>query len=216
MDASRRGDLKAVQEILLADPTQCQVPTADGATPLMVAAMMGHKQVAQVLVQYGAHLDAQDHKNGWTALMQAIYHRQTSMAKFLVQCGADIGKVTHRGYTAYDFATEMLDTEMMRIFVEAQMNSLGLGSPSTFGQPTKHLPDGSSKLGLKHWWNRVSNKFNRVKPQRLPPSPEPDSLGDLSLVPPLAPIQYDPILPQEVPLPPLMVGIEYDDSCCCI
>lgn len=204
MGASRRGDLKAVQEILLADPTQCQVPTADGATPLMVAAMMGHKQVAQVLVQYGAHLDAQDHKNGWTALMQAIYHRQTSMAKFLVQCGADIGKVTHRGYTAFDFATEMLDTEMMRIFVEAQMTSLGLGSPSTLDQPTKHLPDGSSKLGLKHWWNRVSNKFNRVKPQRLPPSPEPDSLGELSLVPPLTPIQYDPILPQEVRLPPVM------------
>lgn len=75
MDASRRGDLKAVQEILLADPSQCHFATADGATPLMVAAMMGHKQVVQVLVQYGATLDAQDHKNGWTALMQAIYHR---------------------------------------------------------------------------------------------------------------------------------------------
>lgn len=200
MDASRRGDLKAVQEILLADPSQCQIPTADGATPLMVAAMMGHKQVAQVLVQYGAHLDAQDHKNGWTALMQAIYHRQTSMAKFLVQCGVDIGKVTHRGCTAYDFASEMLDTEMMRIFVEVQMNSLGLGSP----QPARNHPDGSSKLGLKHWWNRVSNKFNRVKPQRFPQSPEPDSLGDLSVVPPLTPIQYDPILPQEVRLPPIM------------
>lgn len=75
MDASRRGDLKAVQEILLADPNQCQFATADGATPLMVAAMMGHKQVVQVLVQYGSPLDAQDHKNGWTALMQAIYHR---------------------------------------------------------------------------------------------------------------------------------------------
>ena len=83
MDASRRGDLKAVQEILLADPTQCQVPTTDGATPLMVAAMMGHKQVAQVLVQYGAHLDAQDHKNGWTALMQAIYHRWAAAASYV-------------------------------------------------------------------------------------------------------------------------------------
>lgn len=75
MDASRHGDVKAVQEILLSDPSQSQVPTADGATPLMVAAMMGHLQVAQVLLQYGALVDAQDHKNGWTALMQAIYHR---------------------------------------------------------------------------------------------------------------------------------------------
>ena len=56
----------------------------------------------------------------------------------------------------------------------------------------------------------VSYRFNRVKPQRLPPSPEPDSLGDLSLVPPLTPIQYDPILPQEVRLPPIMVSMECD------
>lgn len=48
------------------------------------------------------------------------------MAKFLVQCGADIGKVTHRGCTAYDFASEMLDTEMMRLFVEAQVSVLNL------------------------------------------------------------------------------------------
>lgn len=75
MDASCRGDVKAVQEILLTDPSQCQIPTANGATPLMVAAMLGHIQVAQVLLQYGAYIDAQDHKNGCTALMQAIYHR---------------------------------------------------------------------------------------------------------------------------------------------
>lgn len=47
--------------------------------------------------------------------------RQTSIAKFLVQWGADIGRVTHRGYTAYDFASEMLDTDMMYVFVEAQV-----------------------------------------------------------------------------------------------
>lgn len=99
MDASRRGDLKAVQEILMADPSQCQFATADGGTPLMVAAMMGHKQVVQVLVQYGAPLDAQDHKNGWTALMQAIYHRWVSV-HFIKQglhsfflCFASFGKL---------------------------------------------------------------------------------------------------------------------------
>lgn len=45
MEASRRGDMKAVQEILMSDPSQCRTPNADGATPLMVAAMMGHIQV---------------------------------------------------------------------------------------------------------------------------------------------------------------------------
>ncbi|XP_045621418.1 ankyrin repeat and SAM domain-containing protein 6 isoform X2 [Procambarus clarkii] len=215
MDASRRGDVKAVQEILLTDPSQCQVPTADGATPLMVAAMLGHVQVAQALLQYGAHIDAQDHKNGWTSLMQAIYHRQTEMAKFLIQCGADISKVSHKGYTAFDFAKEMLDIDVMRIFAEAQMMSLGIGTPSPTPQPgwpqqtsnySADFPDGHSKHGLKQWWNRVSNRFHKVKgikPQRTA-SPERDSLREISLVPPLAPMQYDPILPQEIRLPPIM------------
>ena len=33
-----------------------------------------------------------------------------------------------------------------------------------------------------------------------------DSLGDINLLPPMAPIHYDPILPQESRLPPIMVG----------
>lgn len=44
------------------------------------------------------------------------------MAKFLIQCGADITKVTHRGYTALDFASEMLNIDVMQIFVEAQVS----------------------------------------------------------------------------------------------
>lgn len=56
-----------------------------------------------------------------SVLIDSSFFRQTGIAKFLVQCGADIGKVTHRGYTAYDFASEMLDTDMMHIFVEAQV-----------------------------------------------------------------------------------------------
>ncbi|KAK8750230.1 hypothetical protein OTU49_015326, partial [Cherax quadricarinatus] len=162
MEASHRGDVKEVQEILLADPSQCQVTTADGATPLMVAAMLGHIHVAQALLQYGAHIDAQDHKNGWTALMQAIYHRQTEMAKFLIQCGADISKVSQKGYTAFDFAKEMLDIDVMRIFAEAQMMSLGIGTASAVPQPgwpqqssnSPDLPDAHSRHGLKQWWNR--------------------------------------------------------------
>lgn len=62
----------------------------------------------------------------WSCAHFHILLRQTSMAKFLVQCGVDIGKVTHRGCTAYDFASEMLDTEMMRIFVEVQVGVLNL------------------------------------------------------------------------------------------
>ncbi|XP_069995120.1 ankyrin repeat and SAM domain-containing protein 6 isoform X1 [Penaeus vannamei] len=214
MDAAHRGDMQALTEILMADPGQCHTTTPDGATPLMVAAMLGHRQVAQLLLQYGALIDAQDHKNGWTALMQAIYHRQTEMAKFLIQCGADANKVTHRGYTAFDFASEMLDTDVMRIFVEAQLSSLGMSPASPLPHQAwtpqsgnvLNLPDSPSRHGLKHWWNRVSNRFQKAKggkPQRTT-TPETDSLNELNLISPMTPIQYDPIMPQEIRLPPVM------------
>ncbi|CAL4137312.1 unnamed protein product, partial [Meganyctiphanes norvegica] len=120
MSAAREGDVNKVQEIIFNEPQLAQRCNNDGATPLMLAAMCGHKQVAQILLQYGAYIDAQDHKNGWTALMQAIYHRQTDVAKFLIQCGADINIQTLQGYTAFYFASEMLDTDIIKMLVEAQ------------------------------------------------------------------------------------------------
>ncbi|XP_066989494.1 ankyrin repeat and SAM domain-containing protein 6-like [Macrobrachium rosenbergii] len=213
MEAVRNGDLKSAQEILIADPGQSQITASDGATPLMIAAMFGHYQIAKLLLQYGAPIDAQDQKNGWTALMQAIYHRHTELAKLLIKCGADTNKVAHRGYTAYDFASETLDIDIMSIFVEAQMSSQQLSSPSPTPQvgwsqqrgSSQEIASLSSKHGLKHWWNRVSNRFNKVKGVKVHRSTsEDDSLGDISLLPPMVPIHYDPILPQELKLPPIM------------
>lgn len=50
-------------------------PDEDGATPLMFAAIGGHLQIAQLLIDKGANVDSQDKISGWTALMQATYYR---------------------------------------------------------------------------------------------------------------------------------------------
>lgn len=46
----------------------------DGATPLMLAAVMGQLPLVQLLVERHAEVDKQDSVHGWTALMQATYH----------------------------------------------------------------------------------------------------------------------------------------------
>ncbi|XP_076068299.1 ankyrin repeat and SAM domain-containing protein 6-like [Oratosquilla oratoria] len=199
MQAARHGNTEAVREILYTEPGQCHTTTSDGATPLMVAAMMGHRDVAQLLLQYGTHIDAQDHKNGWTALMQAIYHRQTDMAKFLIHCGAEINIATPKGYTAGDFAGEMLDVDILKLLMEEDVVHLQqkeiISSACHTEVPSKH--------SLKQWWNRVSNRFHKVKYKKGYNGP-PDDLETLDVVTPMEPIPYEPIFPHETRLPPIM------------
>jgi ankyrin repeat protein len=45
---------------------------SSGATPLMLAALIGNVQVMVKLVDKGAKLNTQDSANGWTALMQVF------------------------------------------------------------------------------------------------------------------------------------------------
>ena len=46
------------------------VTDSSGATPLMLAALVGNVEIIAKLVSKGAHLNTQDSANGWTALMQ--------------------------------------------------------------------------------------------------------------------------------------------------
>ena len=56
------------------NPLQVNLANADGASPLMIAAVSGQLEVVQLLVEKNADIDKQDGVHGWTALMQATYH----------------------------------------------------------------------------------------------------------------------------------------------
>lgn len=60
------------------DASQVNVSNADGASPLMMAAVSGQLEVVQLLVEKHADMDRQDSVHGWTALMQATYHGYVS------------------------------------------------------------------------------------------------------------------------------------------
>ena len=40
----------------------------------MYASINGQLSLIQLLIEYGADIDARDYENGWTALMQATYY----------------------------------------------------------------------------------------------------------------------------------------------
>lgn len=69
------GDEELVSHILDEDSSHCNVTSKDGATPLMIAAMLGHVKIAELLIHKGADVNHKESKSGWTALMQATFHR---------------------------------------------------------------------------------------------------------------------------------------------
>ena len=50
----------------------------------MMAAMLGRHDIAELLINGKADIDKQDTKSGWTALMQATFHRYLQQFTFSV------------------------------------------------------------------------------------------------------------------------------------
>ena len=84
-----------------------------GKTPLILAAMEGHLDVVEFLIENGADVDAKDYA-GRTALMEAALWCQWTVAKHLIKIGADIDVADVRGHTASDYAENTLLNEDLR------------------------------------------------------------------------------------------------------
>uniref|UniRef100_H0VI29 Ankyrin repeat and SAM domain-containing protein 6 n=1 Tax=Cavia porcellus TaxID=10141 RepID=H0VI29_CAVPO len=172
--ALKIGDFQLVKEITDEDPSHVNLVNGDGATPLMLAAVTGQLPLVQLLVERHADMDKQDSVHGWTALMQATYHGNKEIVKFLLNQGADVTLRAKNGYTAFDLVMLLNDpdTELVRLLASVCMQvNKDRGRPS-HPPPLPHskvrepwsipvLPD--DKGGLKSWWNRMSNRFRKLK-----------------------------------------------------
>ncbi|XP_060756112.1 ankyrin repeat and SAM domain-containing protein 6-like [Neoarius graeffei] len=170
-NALKLGNAQLVKEILEEDPSQVNMANADGASPLMIAAVSGLLEVVQLLVERNADIDKQDGVHGWTALMQATYHGNKDVVKYLLSQGADVNLRAKNGYTAFDLVMLLNDpdTELVRLLAAVcMMVDKDKNRHREKISTKKHLspsvlvpPD--DKGGLKSWWNRMSNRFRRLK-----------------------------------------------------
>lgn len=174
-EAVREGDMETVQEFLSNDAVDVNALDGMGASALMMAAICGHGDIVDLLVQLEADVNLQDFVNGWTALMQATFYGQKHIAKSLMKSGADPTLCANNGCTALDLATlvEETDTELLRLLagqtIEACPPSLSFRpaksmSMSDLNQPK---PPGDSK-GFKAWLSKLSGRFKNVKPEQRP------------------------------------------------
>eukprot|EP00061_Rhincodon_typus_P012588 g38422.t1 len=103
------GSYQLVKEILDEDEFQANVTNADGASPLMIAAMTGQLDLVQLLSERNSDIDKQDGVHGWTALMQATYHGSKDVVKYLLNQGADVNLRAKNGVTAFDLVMLLND-----------------------------------------------------------------------------------------------------------
>lgn len=78
-------------------------PYPTGLTPLMIAAINGHREVVQTLISYGADVNRCDARLE-TPLMMAAGQPDTGLMEFLLRHGADIHAVDYKGDNVLMFA----------------------------------------------------------------------------------------------------------------
>uniref|UniRef100_A0A668B005 Ankyrin repeat and sterile alpha motif domain containing 6 n=1 Tax=Myripristis murdjan TaxID=586833 RepID=A0A668B005_9TELE len=172
--ALKLGNSQLVKEILEEDPAQVNLSNQEGASPLMMAAVSGQLEVVQLMVEKNADIDKQDGVHGWTALMQATYHGNKDVVKYLLNQGADVNLRAKNGYTAFDLVMLLNDpdTELVRLLASVCMQvdkeKSKHRSRASMTSKSRHTlnnvpvpPD--DRGGLKSWWNRMSNRFRRLK-----------------------------------------------------
>ena len=86
--AARAGNRASVEKILRTDPTQRDIATAYGSTPLHLAALNPDPGPMQALLAAGANFHARD-SEGATPMHMAAYATRTKNAELLLQAGAD-------------------------------------------------------------------------------------------------------------------------------
>ncbi len=112
VEAVKNDDNVKVQS-LLDKGVSPNLKTDDGKTILMLAAYLGHSDVAESLIKKGADVNAKD-KDGKTPLMYAAEKGNIEMAKLLLEKGADINAVDNSGKTALQIAKENNQNEMVK------------------------------------------------------------------------------------------------------
>jgi ankyrin repeat protein len=109
--ACQNGFKPIVQKMILED-TLTQLPMHDGTTPLMMTALMGRNEIAALLLENGADVNAL-RKNGTSALHLAASNGNAALCAMLIQAGADVSAVSF-GSTASEKAARAGYTQVAK------------------------------------------------------------------------------------------------------
>jgi ankyrin repeat protein len=109
LDAARRGDVTAVRSALSdgADPNAAE---GDGLTALHIAAKQGNSQIARLLIDARANVEAKTRLGEYTPLHLAAEGAHVSVVRVFLEAGADVRAITtNTGVTPLHLAAKALN-----------------------------------------------------------------------------------------------------------
>ncbi|KAF5019949.1 hypothetical protein F66182_8046, partial [Fusarium sp. NRRL 66182] len=87
--------------------------------PLMRALEQGHSDMAQLLMNQGADVNAQHGRHGWSALIWAARRGDELIARILIDRGADVNATDIHGWTALIWASSGGKKAVVQLLVES-------------------------------------------------------------------------------------------------
>lgn len=116
--AARAGRSDLVRQFIQNDKRAVNARTDEGETPLYIAALLGHDEVAKVLLAYGADVNAADNYQ-ITPLHRAAEYGHAKVVALLLAHHANRNAKHWHGQTPADFARENRQDETLRLLEEA-------------------------------------------------------------------------------------------------
>ena len=120
-DALKRGDIIAVKNRVLGDPSYILERDDDGNTPLMYAIAFGNLELVRFLLEHGADPNVEV-DDGYTCLLTAIESdsdASTLIVTELIRASADIHTMGTNGWTPLHMAAAYGHVDKARLLIDA-------------------------------------------------------------------------------------------------
>ena len=118
-EAAAAGRADRARELLAREPGAARAFSPDGFTPLHYAAFFGFAEIAELLLQAGAEVNAVSRNAmGVEPLHSAAAAGQRGIVKLLLERGASVNARQAGGYTPLHSAANLGDLEMARLLLD--------------------------------------------------------------------------------------------------
>jgi uncharacterized protein len=118
-EACAAGEVERTERLMASDRSQVDGFSADGWTPLHLAAYFGHTKIAEMLLAHGAEVTARSRNStGNTALHAALAGNHKLVAGLLMGHGADVNAADAAGWRPLHLAAANNNIDAMNALLE--------------------------------------------------------------------------------------------------